>query len=70
MAEVLGGRARVDGLVDAVAAREAAGMSAAVVRVDAEAASTGARAPLKRCAMVTSAAASQALVEPRVPFCK
>ena len=63
--EVLGGRARVDGLVDAFAAREATGMSAAVMRVDAGPASTGARAPLKMGAMVVaSSAASQALMEP------
>ena len=40
-------------------------MSDAVVRVDADPASTGARAPLKMGAMVVaSSAASQALVEP------
>ena len=42
--EVLGGRARVDGLLDVVALPPLAGMSAAVVRVGAAPSSTGARA--------------------------
>ena len=61
--EVLGGRARVDGLLDVVALPPLAGMSAAVVRVGAAPSSTGARAHLKSFAMVASSAASRALVE-------
>ena len=61
--EVLGGRARVDGLLDVVALPPLAGMSAAVVRVGAAPSSTRARAPLKSFAMVASSEASRALVE-------
>ena len=68
--EVLGGRARVDGLLDVVALPPLAGMSAAVVRVGAAPSSqTRARAPLKSFAMVASSAASRALVEFGGPFC-
>ena len=59
--EVLGGRARVDGLLDVVALPPLAGMSAAVVRVGAAPSSTRARAPLRSFAMVASSEASQAL---------
>ena len=59
-ARQLSGRTRVDGCIDAVAARQAAGMSAAVVHVGAAPASTGARAPLKMFAMVDALAADQA----------
>ena len=61
--EVLGGRARVDGLLDVVALPPLAGMSAAVVRVGAAPSSTRARAPLKSFAMVPATAPSEALVE-------
>ena len=47
----------------AAAGPEAAAMSAAVVRIEAEAASTGARAPLKIFAIVNAVVAAQALVE-------